>query len=146
MAKDTISIPDGSTFLVSDLRGDIDVSPLIAHGLARYGFREEAARVAWRRSRRRRSSGTGCLKSSPATGADGRASRSSTRRHPARRRGPPERRYCSCASCSAWSRTATSCSAIPTLPDTIERIELAGIPGRWGRTDAGAVKEVSNVA
>jgi hypothetical protein len=46
MAKDTISIPDGSTFLVSDLRGDIDASPLIAHGLARYGFREEAARVA----------------------------------------------------------------------------------------------------
>jgi hypothetical protein len=46
MAKDTISILDGSTFLVSDLRGDIDASPLIAHGLARYGFREEAARVA----------------------------------------------------------------------------------------------------
>src|SRR6266516_6985826 len=32
MAKDTISILDGSTFLVSDLRGDIDASPDQAHG------------------------------------------------------------------------------------------------------------------
>jgi hypothetical protein len=29
--------------------------------------------------------------------------------------------------------------------DTIERIELEGISGRRGRTDASAVKEVSNV-
>jgi hypothetical protein len=30
----------------------------------------------------------------------------------------------------------------PHLPDTIERIELTGIPGRWGRVDASsAVKE-----
>ncbi len=32
MARDTISILDGSTFLVSDLRGDIDASPDQAHG------------------------------------------------------------------------------------------------------------------
>jgi hypothetical protein len=35
MAVNTISILDGSTFLVSDLRGDIDASPDQAHGLVR---------------------------------------------------------------------------------------------------------------
>jgi hypothetical protein len=32
----------------------------------------------------------------------------------------------------------------PHLPEKIERIELTGIPGRWGRVDASsAVKEAT---
>ena len=34
----------------------------------------------------------------------------------------------------------------PHLPDTIERIELVGVPGRWGRADVASAEEVSNVA
>src|SRR5215210_5585554 len=45
MAKDTISILDGSTFLVSDLRGDIDASPDQAHG---FFFRDTRFLSRWR--------------------------------------------------------------------------------------------------
>src|SRR5437667_7656013 len=44
MAKDTISILDGSTFLVSDLRGDIDASPAQAHG---FFFRDTRFLSRW---------------------------------------------------------------------------------------------------
>jgi glycogen debranching enzyme len=44
MAKDTISILDGSTFLVSDLRGDIDASPDQAHG---FFFRDTRFLSRW---------------------------------------------------------------------------------------------------
>jgi glycogen debranching enzyme len=45
MAKDTISILDGSTFLVSDLRGDIDASPDQAHG---FFFRDTRFLSRWK--------------------------------------------------------------------------------------------------
>jgi glycogen debranching enzyme len=45
MATDTISILDGSTFLVSDLRGDIDASPDQAHG---FFFRDTRFLSFWR--------------------------------------------------------------------------------------------------
>lgn len=44
MAKDTISILDGSTFLVSDLRGDIDASPEQPHG---FFFRDTRFLSRW---------------------------------------------------------------------------------------------------
>jgi glycogen debranching enzyme len=44
MAKDTISILDGSTFLVSDLRGDIDASPNQPHG---FFFRDTRFLSRW---------------------------------------------------------------------------------------------------
>jgi glycogen debranching enzyme len=44
MAKDTISILDGSTFLVCDLRGDIDASPDQAHG---FFFRDTRFLSRW---------------------------------------------------------------------------------------------------
>jgi len=44
MAKDTISILDGSTFLVSNLRGDIDASPDQAHG---FFFRDTRFLSRW---------------------------------------------------------------------------------------------------
>jgi len=44
MARDTISILDGSTFLVSDLRGDIDASPAQAHG---FFFRDTRFLSRW---------------------------------------------------------------------------------------------------
>jgi glycogen debranching enzyme len=45
MAKDTISILDGSTFLVSDLRGDIEASPDQPHG---FFFRDTRFLSRWR--------------------------------------------------------------------------------------------------
>ena len=44
MARDTISILDGSTFLVSDLRGDIDASPDEPHG---FFFRDTRYLSRW---------------------------------------------------------------------------------------------------
>jgi glycogen debranching enzyme len=44
MAKDTISILDGSTFLVSDVHGDIDASPDQAHG---FFFRDTRFLSRW---------------------------------------------------------------------------------------------------
>src|SRR5919199_1676207 len=44
MAKDTISILDGSTFLVSDMRGDIDASPDQPHG---FFFRDTRFLSRW---------------------------------------------------------------------------------------------------
>jgi len=45
MAKDTISILDGSTFLVSDLSGDIDASPNQPHG---FFFRDTRFLSRWK--------------------------------------------------------------------------------------------------
>src|SRR5438128_8357658 len=45
MAKDTISILDGSTFLVSDLSGDIDASPSQPHG---FFFRDTRFLSRWK--------------------------------------------------------------------------------------------------
>ena len=44
MPRDTISILDGSTFLVSDLRGDIDASPAQDHG---FFFRDTRFLSRW---------------------------------------------------------------------------------------------------
>src|ERR671933_1550837 len=44
MAKDTISILDGSTFLVCDLRGDVDASPDQPHG---FFFRDTRFLSRW---------------------------------------------------------------------------------------------------
>ena len=78
---------------------------LIAMGLARYGYREEANRIATGADRRGRATPvTGCRRRSRATPGRCRGSRCRTRPRAARRRGPPRRRCCSCARCSAWRR------------------------------------------
>jgi glycogen debranching enzyme len=119
---------------------------LIAHGLARYGFRQEAARVA-----------LATLEAAaffryrlPEVFAGYRRGRTSF---------PVE--YPTASSPQAWA-TGTPLLLLrvllglepegdelrsePHLPETIERIELTGIPGRWGRADVGSVKEVTHVA
>jgi glycogen debranching enzyme len=119
---------------------------LIAHGLARYGFREEAARVALATLE----AATFFRYRLPEVFAGYRRLRTSF---------PVE--YPTASSPQAWA-TGTPLLLLrvllglepdgdglgsdPYLPDKIERIELAGIPGRWGRADASAVKEVSHVA
>src|ERR671934_251365 len=115
---------------------------LIAHGLARYGFRDEAARVAF-----------ATLEAAaffryrlPEVFAGYRPTRTSF---------PVE--YPTASSPQAWATGAPllllrvllglepegdELRSEPHLPDKIERIELGGIPGRWGRTDASsAAKE-----
>jgi glycogen debranching enzyme len=115
---------------------------LIAAGLARYGFRAEAARIAY-----------ATLEAAvffryrlPEVFAGYRRTRTSF---------PVE--YPTASSPQAWA-TGTPLLLLrvllglepdgdelridPHLPDEIERIELGGIPGRWGRTDASsAAKE-----
>ena len=119
---------------------------LIAHGLARYGFREEATRVALATLE----AATFFRYRLPEVFAGYRRGRTSF---------PVE--YPTASSPQAWA-TGTPLLLLrvllglepdgeelrsdPYLPDKIERIELAGIPGRWGRAEAGAIKEVSNVA
>ena len=119
---------------------------LIAHGLARYGYREEAARVAVATIE----AATFFRYRLPEVLAGYRRGRTSF---------PVE--YPTASSPQAWA-TGTPLLLLrvllglepdgdelrsdPHLPDKIERIELAGIPGRWGRADASTAKEVSNVA
>jgi glycogen debranching enzyme len=119
---------------------------LIAHGLARYGFREEAARVALATLE----AATFFRHRLPEVFAGYRRGRTSF---------PVE--YPTASSPQAWA-TGTPLLLLrvllglepdgdelrsdPHLPDKIERIELAGIPGRWGRAEASTTKEVSNVA
>jgi glycogen debranching enzyme len=114
---------------------------LIAHGLARYGFRDEAARVALATFE----AATFFRYRLPEVFAGYRRGRTSF---------PVE--YPTASSPQAWA-TGTPLLLLrvvlglepdgevlrsdPHLPETIERIELAGIPGRWGRADASAVKE-----
>jgi glycogen debranching enzyme len=118
---------------------------LIAHGLARYGFREEAARVALATLE----AATFFRYRLPEVFAGYRRGRTSF---------PVE--YPTASSPQAWA-TGTPLLLLrvllglepdgdelrsdPYLPDEIEQIELAAIPGRWGRTDAGTLKEVSHV-
>jgi glycogen debranching enzyme len=119
---------------------------LIAHGLARYGFRDEAARVA-----------LATLEAAaffryrlPEVFAGYRRGRTSF---------PVE--YPTASSPQAWA-TGTPLLLLRVLlglepdgdelrsdaylPDTIEQIELTGVPGRWGRADVSSVEEVTNVA
>jgi glycogen debranching enzyme len=119
---------------------------LIAHGLARYGFRDEAARVALATLE----AATFFRYRLPEVFAGYRRGRTSF---------PVE--YPTASSPQAWA-TGTPLLLLrvllglepdgdelrsdPHLPDTIERIELVGIPGRWGRADVASVEEVSNVA
>jgi glycogen debranching enzyme len=119
---------------------------LIAQGLARYGFREEAARVALATLE----AATFFRYRLPEVFAGYRRGRTSF---------PVE--YPTASSPQAWA-TGTPLLLLrvllglepdgdelrsdPHLPDKIEWIELAGIPGRWGRADASTAKEVSNVA
>jgi len=115
---------------------------LIAHGLARYGFREEAARI----SLATLEAATFFRYRLPEVFAGYRRTRTSF---------PVE--YPTASSPQAWA-TGTPLLILrvllglepdvdqlnvnPYLPDKIERIELTGIPGRWGRVDASnAVKE-----
>ena len=109
---------------------------LIAHGLARYGFRDEAARI----SLATLEAATFFRYRLPEVFAGYRRTRTSF---------PVE--YPTASTPQAWA-TGTpllllrvllglepegdDLSADPHLPDKIERIELTGIPGRWGRTDA----------
>ena len=85
---------------------------LIVAGLARYGYREEAAQIAADCSKRRRTSTAACRRRSPATRARRRASRSSTRPRAARKRGRPARRCCSSGRCSASSPRGTRSNPI----------------------------------
>jgi glycogen debranching enzyme len=119
---------------------------LIAHGLARYGFREEAARVALATLE----AATFFRYRLPEVFAGYRRGRTSF---------PVE--YPTASSPQAWA-TGTPLLLLrvllgleldgdelhsdPHLPDKIEWIELAGIPGRWGHADASTAKEVSSVA
>ena len=109
----------------------------IAWGLRRYGFKEEAARIA-----------AGILDA--AEFFDGRLPEAfggyerQLTRYPVRvpdRVQPAgvvdrERRCCCCARCWAWSRSATTWSSTRSLPQGIGHLELLDIPGRWGRIDA----------
>jgi glycogen debranching enzyme len=119
---------------------------LIAHGLARYGFREEAAQVALATLE----AATFFRYRLPEVFAGYRRGRTSF---------PVE--YPTASSPQAWA-TGTPLLLLrvllglepdgdelrsdPYLPGKIERIELAAIPGRWGRADASTAKEVSSVA
>ena len=119
---------------------------LIAHGLARYGFRDEAARVALATLE----AATFFRYRLPEVFAGYRRGRTSF---------PVE--YPTASSPQAWA-TGTPLLLLrvllglepdgdelrsePHLPETIERIELTGIPGRWGRADVGSIEEVTNVA
>jgi glycogen debranching enzyme len=115
---------------------------LIAHGLARYGYRDEAARVALATLE----AATFFRYRLPEVFAGYRRGRTTF---------PVE--YPTASSPQAWA-TATPLLLLrvllgmepsgdelqtdPHLPDVIERLELTEIPGRWGRTDAtSAVKE-----
>jgi glycogen debranching enzyme len=118
---------------------------LIAHGLARYGFQEEAARVALATLE----AATFFRYRLPEVFAGYRRGRTSF---------PVE--YPTASSPQAWA-TGTPLLLLrvllglepdgdelrndPYLPNEIERIELTAIPGRWGRADASTLKEVSNV-
>jgi glycogen debranching enzyme len=108
---------------------------LIAHGLARYGFREEAAKVALATLE----AATFFRYRLPEVFAGYRRGRTSF---------PVE--YPTASSPQAWA-TGTPLLLLrvllglepdgdelrsdPHLPDQIGRLEVAGIPGRWGRTD-----------
>jgi hypothetical protein len=77
---------------------------LIADGLRRYGYHDEAATIASRFSRRPSTSSDGFRKPSPATSGPLPTTPSSTRPRAVRRPGPRARRSCCCASCSASKR------------------------------------------
>ena len=80
----------------------------IAWGLRRYGFADEAARIAAASWTRPTSSTAGCPRRSAATPRPRPSTRCSTRRRAARRPGRPGRRCCCCAPCSGWSRTGST--------------------------------------
>ena len=84
------------------------------------------------------SSTAACPRRSAATSATRRNIRCSTRPPAARRPGRRARRSCSCARCSASSRSATTSSSTPRCPSGIGMLALLDIPGRWGRIDAFA--------
>jgi glycogen debranching enzyme len=146
MPKDTISILDGSTFLVSDLRGDVEASPDQPHG---FFYRDTRFLSRWRL----RANGepldalstddlayfaaqfflvppTGDVNTNPTVSVI---------------RSSPQ----------AWA-TGTPLLLLrvllglepdgeelavdPHFPDGIERVTLEGIPGRWGRADAAGTR------
>jgi glycogen debranching enzyme len=109
---------------------------LIALGLRRYGYREEAARIA-----------LGILEA--ATFFEGRLPEAFAGYPRRQTRFPVE--YPTACSPQAWAtgapllllRTMLGLEPIgdrllvdPAVPDAIERLELLGVPGRWGRVDA----------
>lgn len=109
---------------------------IIAHGLQRYGYHKEAARLA-----------LGILDA--AGFFDGRLPEAFAGFPKNLTRYPVE--YPTACSSQAWATGAPllvlrvllgmrpiedSLLVAPAIPKTIERIELLGIPGRWGRADA----------
>jgi len=111
---------------------------LIAAGLARYGFREEAARIAFATLE----AATFFRYRLPEVFAGYRRGRTSF---------PVE--YPTASSPQAWATGAPllllrvllglepdgdGLHADPVLPSAIGRVELSGIPGRWGRVDVAA--------
>jgi glycogen debranching enzyme len=111
---------------------------LIATGLARYGFRDEAATIAFATLE----AATHFRYRLPEVFAGYRRGRTSF---------PVE--YPTASSPQAWSTGAPllllrvllglepdgdSLRVEPVLPESIGRIELSGIPGRWGRVDASS--------
>ena len=110
----------------------------IAWGLWRYGFREEAGRIA-----------AGIIEAAPYF--DGRLPEAFAGYHRALTKFPVE--YPTACSPRAWSSAAPMLllrvilgmeprdehlTVKPALPESITEIELDDIPGRWGRTDAFA--------
>ena len=109
---------------------------IIAHGLQRYGYRQEAGRLA-----------LGILNA--AVFFDGRLPEAFAGFPESLTRYPVE--YPTACSPQAWATGAPllllrvllgmrpiqeSLLVAPAIPKTIERIELLGIPGRWGKADA----------
>ena len=84
-------------------------SAFVAYGLARYGFRDEANKIALALL-----DAAAFSELPPARGVLGlsalvrRLPRPVSRRRAARRRGRPARRWCCCAACSDWRRPTAS--------------------------------------
>jgi hypothetical protein len=197
MSTDTISILDGSTFLVSDLRGDVEASPDTPHGfvfrdtrfLSRWTLTANGAPLgalstdenqyfsassstsssAGRETRSSCASSSlprGRRSSGSSAGATARATAtSSTTAHPGdgarepvlegllgldplRRRHDRDRadrdlrdpglRLLLLRALLGLEPDGDELRVDPHPPDGIGRIELRGIPGRWGRADATA--------
>ena len=108
----------------------------IAWGLRRYGFKDEAARIA-----------AGNLDAAEffdgrlpeAFGGyerDRRTTRCSTRRPAARRPGRPARRCCFLRTMLGLEPIGDHSIVDPAIPAGIGQVELLDIRGRWGRIDA----------
>jgi glycogen debranching enzyme len=136
----TMAVGEGGYSPISYHNGTVwpHDNSLIALGLVRYGYREEAGRIAK-------------AMLDAATYFDYRLPEVFAGYSRKRTRFPVE--YPTASSPQAWATgapfvflrtmlglepSADRLDADPSLPKGIERLELRGIPGRWGRTDAVA--------